>query len=118
MKNETTKTVQSLRQEGYRVRVQHSRYLRNGALIPMREYYTKFTKEERESHPIDPRGGFTFIELETPDGKDIKTRADCSQKDNFNYEMGRRIALGRAFSLLDRAQKISELTVFPANKAV
>jgi hypothetical protein len=42
-------------------------------------------------------GGYTKVELTTPDAKVTVTgEAECSAKDNFNRKIGNSIALGRA----------------------
>ena len=46
------------------------------------------------------KGGAVFCVIETPMGKRVRTIADCSFSDNFNYEIGRNIAYGRATKLL------------------
>lgn len=69
-------TVKSLRQSGYKVRVNHQR---------------KMQGEE-----LSPFGGLTRIEITTPEGKDLAGEAKCSTKDNYNKKIGVSIALGRA----------------------
>jgi hypothetical protein len=74
--------IHELRKAGYKVRVLHGRLSgRDGR--------------------ISPRGGFTAIELTTPDGKtSVAATAECSLKETFNRKIGNNIALGRAIKKL------------------
>lgn len=84
------KTIKQLRQEGYKVRVLHTRYQK---IIP------KFTGNAYE---VSPRGGATVIELTTPDKQNtVIGESVCSSEDNFDRKVGNRIALGRALKQLE-----------------
>lgn len=76
------KTVQELRQSGYKVRVIH--------------------KRERLVNTFSPNtlGGTTIVELRTPEGVELRAEARCSTKDNYNKKLGVKIALGRIFTNL------------------
>ena len=83
-------TVKSLRQSGYKVRVIHKR-----------EYtYTSgpfFTdKTIKKESRMNEKGGYTFVEIRTPDEKEYFGEAKCSDLDNYNKKVGVQIALGRA----------------------
>jgi hypothetical protein len=88
------KTIQQLRQEGYKVRVIHERIVNNN--------------DHKGGPKIEPRGGKTIIELTTPVGdKSVFAVAECSKSDNFDRKMGNRIALRRAF------QQLNAMTKYP-----
>lgn len=96
-------SVASLRQNGYKVRVNHYRpyeYGEEGVL------YTRFMASVMSSYPNlggpKPRGGETRIEITTPNGETLNGVARCSDKDSFNRKLGVSIALGRAFNGADR----------------
>jgi hypothetical protein len=74
-------TIYSLRKQGWKIRVYH-------------------TRNKTVSFNISPRGGFTRIEATTPDGKTAVGTAICSDKDNFDRKVGNSIALGRALKAL------------------
>lgn len=77
-------TIQALRQAGYKVRVLHFR--------------DKFYKNRMGSSINgyeSPKGGFTKIVIDSPEGKHYEGEAWCSPKDNYNKKLGVRIALGR-----------------------
>jgi hypothetical protein len=50
---------------------------------------------------VDPRGGFTTVELVDRDKK-VYGVAYCSEKDNYNKKIGRMIATGRAMKDLGK----------------
>ena len=87
--------IKELRQAGYKVRVNHFRYHGvTGCLHP-----AHFFRES--AHPmsrcwISPKGGLTEVEIRTPDGKELKGKAECSRKDTFNRKLGLTIAVNRA----------------------
>jgi hypothetical protein len=78
-------TIKQLRQSGYKVRVYHHRHKipvqRIGGIV----------------YDISPKGGFTTIEITTPDKQStVLGKSICSLGDNFNRRLGNEIALGRA----------------------
>lgn len=77
-------TVQELRNAGYKVRVLH---FRDRAFKNRMD--TSFTGYE------SPKGGFTKVIIDSPEGNHYEGEAYCSKKDNYNKKLGVRIALGR-----------------------
>lgn len=75
-------TVNDLRKLGYKVFVNHYRFLdmkNTNSLVPF------------------ARGGKTFVEIHTPDGV-LTGMAFCSLEDNYNKKTGVSIAIGRALA--------------------
>lgn len=66
-------TVRELRSKGYKVRVLHFR-----------------------PKDISNLGGYTVVQIRTPDGQEIEGKAICSNKENYNKKLGVKIAVGRA----------------------
>lgn len=84
MKNTKNKTVKWYRQNGYKVRVLHYRN-------------KELKKGKTSSYLADSQmGGFTVVELTTPNDKTYTGKAICSKEERFNRKLGVRIALGRA----------------------
>ena len=90
-------TIHQLRKSGYKVRINHKRYYAK---------YGLFSKKEAEEmvlnqywgdckNKINPKGGYTAIEITTPTGENFKSEAACSKKDSFNRKIALRICLGR-----------------------
>ena len=75
------KTVQELRQSGYKVRVIHAR--------TRYEYTNEYMV-----------GGKTIVELRTPEGVELRAETRCSTKDNYNKKIGVALALSRIFTNL------------------
>ncbi len=98
-----THTVQSLRQSGHKVRVIHSRYLADQVNHPKQFGGIKniqlFTQHELKQNGytkvVSARGGKTFVQVTTPDGRELFAETLCSTKDNFSRKLGVQIALGR-----------------------
>lgn len=87
-------TVKSLRQKGYKVRVIHSRRIR------------QIQKMDGISEELDAKGGMTQIELTNPSKTiSVWAEAKCSNEDSFNHKVGNQIALGRAIKLLNEKEK-------------
>ena len=85
-------TIKQLRQQGYKVRVRHSRYFR-----------AKYAGDQATVHA---RGGSTTIDITTPDKIHTVTgESFCSLEDNFNRKVGNQIALGRALKNLENIKK-------------
>lgn len=77
-------TIKSLRQNGYKVRVMHSRVY------------------EKPDYVLQAKGGITEIEITTPDKLvTVKGISKCSDLDCFSRKIGNNIALGRALKLLN-----------------
>jgi len=86
-------TIKSLRQQGYKVRVIHERR------------YTSKYKFSGPTVELSARGGWTTIEITTPDKqRSAVGEAVCSNQDNFNKKIGNMIALGRALAALENVK--------------
>lgn len=92
-------SVAELRQQGYRVRVRHTRM---GILAgPPIAGTVRELDEMRFAPGVAARGGQTSVDLWLP-GSDMEDDpcgrgvADCSAKDSYNKKRGVEIALGRA----------------------
>ena len=82
-------TIKQLRQQGYKVRVLHIRKTE------------PFQTIDGIYHRIVNSGGYTKIEVTTPDMTTTTIgEAKCSDKDAFNRRIGNSIALGRALEKL------------------
>lgn len=77
-------TVQELRKAGYKVRVLH-----------FRDRIFKNRMDSSINGYESPKGGFTKIIIDSPDGRHYEGEAWCSPKDNYSKKLGVRIALGR-----------------------
>jgi hypothetical protein len=94
-----TPSVHSLRKQGYKVRVLHSRR----ALFPKSHYYAAHLfGDSLPLSVLDAKGGLTRIEITTPDNKFYIGESRCSNKENFNHKLGNKIALNRALSVIER----------------
>lgn len=82
--------VQNLRQAGFKVRVYHHR--RNVANNKTGYVIGQSCKDSIAT------GGYTTVEITTPDNEILYGRADCSSFDNYNKRIGVAIALGRALN--------------------
>jgi len=85
-------TIEKLRKTGFKVRVIH-----------IRHFETPPTRMARmdQSKRLSAKGGFTRIEVTTPDKETTITGvAECSPQDNFDRKLGNSIALGRAMAKL------------------
>lgn len=100
--------VHSLRQKGYQVKINHYRHnavkLTGIANLPLTQLVTvaqplfDARAAQASGAPIWPCGGATAVEIQTPDGKTLTGRADCSLNDNFCKRRGVLIAINRALS--------------------
>lgn len=98
MHGSPTTKINELREQGYKVGVRHRRPL-EGA-----ENKNKlWTRDEREKldgdYQFAQTGGETEVMI-TNTTMSVTTLSVCSLQDNFNYNLGLRIALGRALKLL------------------
>ena len=82
-------SIKQLRQCGYKVRVLHTRNFK-----PIQKIGGVYKE-------LSNLGGYTKIELTTPEQMTVVGEAFCSNKENFNRHIGNQIALGRALSQLD-----------------
>jgi len=94
--------VEVLRKTGYKVRVYHGRnYLSNDSetvceMMSKREY-EHYNKEVRKLNwKISCKGGFTLVEITTPDGHDLKGKFNVPSGGMFNRKLGVKIATNRA----------------------
>lgn len=92
-------TVQSLRQNGYQVRVRHLRdmYVQRygeGNIKALDDKNVTLTFEGMLEYC--PTGGKTEVEITTPDGRTLTGVATASRKDHYNKKIGTQIAIGRA----------------------
>jgi hypothetical protein len=84
-----TPTIKNLRQQGYKVRVHHTR-----------NHITKPTISGFKQI-LSNNGGETTIEITTPNMQYTASGTSvCSEKDNYNRRIGNSIALGRAWDKL------------------
>lgn len=93
-------TVKELRSQGYKVRVTHRRRYPNAYFGIEDENWTRY---EAEKFGYSPRlasltGGYTKVEITTPEGEDLAGIAECSLKDNFCRKTGRELAIERALA--------------------
>jgi len=93
------KTIKQLRREGWKVKVNHYRFVKEKESNIMWAPY----KVRELGLTFDPRGGSTIIEIESPDGRTSHGASLCSRNDNFNRRIGVRIALGRALDQMESA---------------
>lgn len=110
-------TVESLRKNGYKVRVQHFRPIYSkldedeaarkydGGLIP-------YSRKSRVKPPIYSKGGKTIVEITSPEGVEMKGEAICSDKDVFSYKLGVKVALGRALASEEDALMLNDLNLY------
>lgn len=92
-------SVESLRQQGYKVRVTHMRYFgRNSFLKPV--LWSMYEAKEELYNYTDlilSNGGLTKVEITIPESnKTLVGISKCSIKDSYNKKLGVKIALGRA----------------------
>lgn len=86
-------TIQSLRKQGFKIRVTHSRFVNGFGLV-------RYSKANRTNSAVQAKGGKTEIDITTPEGKTSSASAVCSSLDTFNRKLANRIALGRALKCL------------------
>lgn len=96
IKMNNTKTIRDLKKQGVSVRIEHYRYFdmpSGRSLVRIRRKGVGHTrKTNRYAHP---KGGETKVILSTGREK-VGATASCSLEDNFSYQQGTKIALGRA----------------------
>lgn len=104
MKSNCPITVESLRRDGYKVRVNHKRDYFKEEINPytgdISIVYRRMSDiEAKNSAPdaqLDSFGGETVVEITTPDNRNLRGVASCNPNDQFNRKLALRIALGRA----------------------
>lgn len=113
-------TVEKLRRQGYKVRVTHvrdtivcdksdnwlfSRYEyeekhKNGELT-FTEYHSQIVQSRKYGDIVLPHGGFTHVEVTTPDGVTTSAKYNFPKKKPFVRKEGTKIALFRALGKLN-----------------
>lgn len=109
-------TVQSLRDQGYKVRVTHYRryqdldsvydYINNVKIRGSFNGHLKLKTLELakfESLGVEyalPRGGRTVVEVTNSKGRTLSATSYCSDNEQFNKSLGVKIALGRLAKFL------------------
>ena len=99
--------VEVLRKTGYKVRVYHGRtYLRSvvendnfhelTTIMSKREYEHYKEEARKLNWKISCKGGFTLVEITTPDGHDLRGKFNVPSGGMFNRKLGVKIATNRA----------------------
>lgn len=95
-------TIKTLRQAGYKIRINHYRYLENQTdLVPMYEI-----RKNGWQQFITPKGGKTIMQVTTATGYDYQVVAGCKQCDSFNRKVAVLICLGRLGKLEQKNAEI------------
>lgn len=84
-----------LRKEGYRIRVRHFRKTQHGVVAK------KEIREKPGYYVVDPRGGRVEVEMTTSTGVQVKSKAECSEQDNYVRRIGTAMAFGLALKARD-----------------
>lgn len=97
-KSRHRQSVETLRKDGYKVRVYHGRIFTTN-----QPNYADVCMSKRDAEgELDPAyylssfGGFTSVEVTTPDGRDYIGKFNFSPNRQFNRKLGLRAAVGRA----------------------
>lgn len=103
-KKEQISTIHSLRMVGYKVRVYHARqYIENS--IHKSVFMSKrnmFDSNESEYFTLSDKGGYSRIDLTTPDNKHYSAKFNFSPHRQFNRKLGIRVCLGKIFKQIER----------------
>lgn len=98
-------SVHELRKNGYKIRVIHKRYYSSYGNLYTTGHVELLTRRDADLLISDgikifilPKGGFTKVEITTPDGRNLDGQSECSIKDSFNRKLGLKIALNRAMA--------------------
>lgn len=95
-------SVEVLRQNGYKVRVQHKRAFKGLTDVMTRGKFEEVKTSEAQDWAyqnwVSPKGGETVVQITTPTGENLEGVARCSKSDPYNRKKGLLIALGRALS--------------------
>ena len=100
------KTIHQLRLDGNKIKIQHFRWPRVFNDVHTDMLAEKKFREHKKGCDMNGRGGKTVITLTTPNGKTVTASSVCSLRDNFNRKLGVRIALSRAFYMLDNNMQV------------
>jgi len=101
--------VEVLRKTGYKVRVYHGRVYNNRVtserfqvpeivheIMSKREYEQYNNEVRRVNWVLNCKGGFTLVEITTPDGRDLRGKFNVPAGGMFNRKLGVKIATNRA----------------------
>ncbi len=89
-------TVRELRQEqGYKVRVTHYRKTSKNSDL----YSLADLRDGEFMDFVEAKGGKTVVEVQSPDGTELKGESICNNDDAFCKKTGRSLALARALGL-------------------
>lgn len=95
-------SIQSLREQGNKVRVKHCRKYKSlpGEYLTRGQYETATNILQKSPYgkTVSPKGGMTVVQITTPEGEELEGIAVCSDRDSYNRKKGLAIALGRAIS--------------------
>lgn len=96
--------VETLRQRGIKVRVQHHRWslpTTNPWEAPKLVRVSKYERKQLERLPIIfQNGGETHVSVQLPDGREAKGVAVCSTADQYHKKVGVYVATKRALASL------------------
>lgn len=95
--------VANLRQNGYNVRVLHTRraqYIektKEGFEVKTSMFPMKIIRNGRASgtHTLLAKGGKTEVRITDPKGRVFESETLCSKKENYSYKRGLDVCLGR-----------------------
>jgi hypothetical protein len=105
VENHVNKSVEKLRKSGYKVRVYHIRrinmfidtiYGYEAEIMSRREFESAY-QHLKFGQCVDSYGGFTMVEIDTPEGENLKGKFNVPSGHQFNRKLGLRVAIGRAF---------------------
>lgn len=98
--------IKQLRAHGYRVRVQHMRYVSGWPLPQDRPYQATSIRALGLGRFIDPKGGVTHVDIIRPGAAEpeheIHGQSRCQRMDNFVRIDGLRMALVDALAPFDK----------------
>jgi len=95
--------VEVLRKTGYKVRVYHGRVYNNTLNFPeivheimSKREYEQYNNVRLGIWELSCKGGFTLVEITTPDGRDLRGKFNVPAGGMFNRKLGVKIATNRA----------------------
>lgn len=98
--------VETLRQRGIKVRVQHYRWVIPRNTLSLSFELARVSKYERKRSGRAPligqNGGETHVSVQLPDGREAKGVAKCSTADPYNKRLGVWLAAKRALAALKK----------------
>jgi len=102
--------TENLRKSGYKVRVYHCREYEcpvstEHKLLASRKEYQSWIEDVKRAnlevfltHKLSSRGGFTIVEIRTPDGTELKGKYNTPKGKQFNRKLGLKVAINRALA--------------------